>query len=174
MVCKLPSARCLSKASRDGALRENMANADISASSRGISTSSTQSSAMLAKFSCSKRKSASAQRCLRPFGAAVDIAPPDMTSATCEIVPMRDVLWHACLRKARWDVGVDTGVYRPPGIAAELPVCRICRPGASRRRGCSHDFVDDAAVMAQHEHDGNGPAGQLEHDAARAVRLHRV
>src|SRR6516164_245934 len=117
MVCKLPSARCLSKASRDGALRENMANADISASSRGISTSSTQSSALLAKFSCSKRKSESAQRCLRPFGAAVDIAPPDMTSATCEIVPMRDVLWHSCLRKARWDVGVVTGVYRPPGIA---------------------------------------------------------
>src|SRR5215472_8311729 len=118
MVCKLPSARCLSKASRDGALRENMANADISASSRGISTSSTQSSAMLAKFSCSKRKSESAQRCLRPFGAAVDIAPFDMTSSKCEIVPMRDVLWHACLRKARWDVGVVTGVYHPPGIAA--------------------------------------------------------
>src|SRR5262244_3099508 len=56
MVFKLPAARCLSKASRDGALRENMANADISASSQGISTSSTQSSAMLVKFSCSKRE----------------------------------------------------------------------------------------------------------------------
>src|SRR5215831_3399411 len=40
-----------------------------------------------------------------------------MTSSKCEIVPMRDVLWHACLRKARWDVGVVTGVYHPPGIA---------------------------------------------------------
>src|SRR6266446_3777524 len=41
-----------------------------------------------------------------------------MTSSKCAIVPMRDVLWHSCLRKARWDVGVVTGVYRPPGIAA--------------------------------------------------------
>src|SRR6266700_5014931 len=63
-------------------------------------------------------KSESAQRCLRPFGAAEDIAPHDMTSSKCEIVPMRDVLWHSCLRKARWDVGVGTGGYRPPGIAA--------------------------------------------------------
>src|SRR5215510_4359310 len=122
MVFKLPSARCLSKASREGALSENMANADISASLKGISTSSTPSSAMLAKLPWSKLKSASAQRCLRPFGAAVDIAPPDMTSSKCEIVPMRDVLWHSCLRKARWDVGVVTGVYRPPGIAGSTEV----------------------------------------------------
>src|SRR5882724_7836190 len=50
-----------------------MANADISASSRGISTSSAPSSAMRAKFSCSKWKSASAQRYLRPFGTTMDI-----------------------------------------------------------------------------------------------------
>ena len=49
MVFKLPSARCLSKASREGALRENMAKADISASSKGISPSSTSSSTMVAK-----------------------------------------------------------------------------------------------------------------------------
>jgi hypothetical protein len=40
MVFKLPSARCLSKASREGALRENMANADISVSSKSLSEKS--------------------------------------------------------------------------------------------------------------------------------------
>src|SRR2546426_3438421 len=118
MVFKLPSARCLSKASRDGALSENMANADINASLKGISTSSTRSSAMVAKCSRSKRKSASAQRYLRPFGTTMDIATLNLTSSTCEIVPMRAVLWHACLRKARGDTGVVTRIYRPPGIAA--------------------------------------------------------
>src|SRR6266567_1009444 len=120
MVFKLPSARCLSKASRDGALSENMANADINASLKGISTSSTRSSAMVAKCSRSKRKSASAQRYLRPFGTTMDIATLNLTSSTCEIVPMRAVLWHACLRKARWDTGVVTRIYRPPGIAGHL------------------------------------------------------
>src|SRR6266487_3486978 len=119
MVFKLPSARCLSKASRDGALSENMANADINASLKGISTSSTRSSAMVAKCSRSKRKSASAQRYLRPFGTTMDIATLNLTSSTCDIVPMRAVLWHACLRKARGDTGMVTGIYRPPGIAAE-------------------------------------------------------
>src|SRR5262249_11070978 len=61
--------------------------------------------------------SASAQRCLRPFGATTDIATPNLTSSACEIVPMRAVLWHACLRKTRWKGGVLTGIYRPPGIA---------------------------------------------------------
>src|SRR3989442_3018293 len=117
MVFKLPSARCLSKASRDGALSENMANADINASLKGISTSSTRSSAMVAKCSRSKRKSASAQRYLRPFGTTMDIATLNLTSSTCDIVPMRAVLWHSCLRKARGDTGVVTGIYRPPGIA---------------------------------------------------------
>src|SRR6266700_441518 len=117
MVFKLPSARCLSKASRDGALSENMANADINASLKGISTSSTRSSAMVAKCSRSKRKSASAQRYLRPFGTMMAIATLNLTSSTCEIVPMRAVLWHSCLRKARGDTGVVTGIYRPPGIA---------------------------------------------------------
>src|SRR6266702_2863377 len=117
MVFKLPSARCVSKASRDGALSENMANADINASLKGISTSSTRSSAMVAKCSRSKRKSASAQRYLRPFGTMMAIATLNLTSSTCEIVPMRAVLWHSCLRKARGDTGVVTGIYRPPGIA---------------------------------------------------------
>src|SRR5215471_17669521 len=51
-----------------------------------------------------------------------------MTSSKCEIVPMRDVLWHACLRKARWDVGVVTGVYHPPGIAAAAVVFALFAP----------------------------------------------
>src|SRR6266478_2020769 len=119
MVFKLPSARCLSKASRDGALSENMANADINASLKGNYTSSTRSYTMVAKCSRSKRKSASAQRYLRPFGTTMDIATLNLTSSTCDIVPMRAVLWHSCLRKARGDTGMVTGIYRPPGIAGQ-------------------------------------------------------
>src|SRR5215217_7045151 len=71
----------------------------------------------------------------------MDIAPPDMTSSKCEIVPMRDVLWHSCLRKARWDVGVVTRVYCPPGIAGwhrvffvqDDALCLLCTPGAPQR-----------------------------------------
>src|SRR2546428_14153738 len=47
----------------------------------------------------------------------MDIATPNLTSSTCEIVPMRAVSWHSCLRKASWKSGVVTGIYRPPGIA---------------------------------------------------------
>src|SRR6266487_778291 len=64
-------------------------------------------------------QSASAQRYLRPFGTTMDIATLNLTSSTCDIVPMRAVLWHSCLRKARWDTGVVTRIYRPPGIADE-------------------------------------------------------
>src|SRR2546427_12216329 len=49
----------------------------------------------------------------------MDIATPNLTSSTCEIVPMRAVSWHSCLRKASWKSGVVTGIYRPPGIAVE-------------------------------------------------------
>src|SRR6266702_7189513 len=63
-------------------------------------------------------QSASAQRYLRPFGTTMDIATLNLTSSTCDIVPMRAVLWHSCLRKARGDTGMVTGIYRPPGIAA--------------------------------------------------------
>src|SRR5713101_7314513 len=66
----------LSKASREGDLRENMANADISASGKAISVSSVRASGMLAKPFRTKRKSASAERCLRPLGATIDIATP--------------------------------------------------------------------------------------------------
>src|SRR6266702_7139773 len=50
----------------------------------------------------------------------MDIATPNLTSSTCEIVPMRAVSWHSCLRKASWKSGVVTGIYRPPGIAVAI------------------------------------------------------
>src|SRR5712692_10301411 len=78
MVCKLPSARSLSKASREGDLRENMANADMSASVKEMSVSLRRSSRMLAKPLRTKRKSASAERCWRPLGAIIDMSTPDM------------------------------------------------------------------------------------------------
>src|SRR6267143_4313713 len=86
MVCKLPSARALSKARSEGAWRENMAKADMSASAQAISVSLTRSSGRLAKPLCTKRKSASADRCFRPCGATMDITPPDMRTSNrfCE------------------------------------------------------------------------------------------
>src|SRR5215831_5249668 len=180
MVFKLPSARCLSKASRDGALSENMANADINASLKGISTSSTRSSAMVAKFSRSKRKSASAQRCLRPFGTTMDIATLNLTSSTGEIVPMRIVLWPSCLRKARGDAGVVTGIYRPPGIAALIcqfrddAVALLACQQMLKTRGLSHDTLTQceplldtmASVRVRQEF-----ARYLHHQLATATRL---
>src|SRR5712671_2313210 len=81
MVSKLPSTRCVSKASSEGDLSENMAKADISASVKGISTSPPRSSAMLAKLLRTKPKSASADRCLRPLGATMDMTPPTMRTS---------------------------------------------------------------------------------------------
>src|SRR5712664_529797 len=81
MVSKLPSTRCVSKASSEGDLSENMAKADISASVKGISTSPPRSSAMLAKLLRTKPKSASADRCLRPLGATIDMTPPTMRTS---------------------------------------------------------------------------------------------
>src|SRR6266446_3557537 len=77
MVCKLPSARSLSKASKEGDLRENMANADMSASVKVMSVSLRRSSGMVAKPLRIKPKSASAERCLRPLGATIAMATPD-------------------------------------------------------------------------------------------------
>ena len=76
IVPQWPSTRCVSKASRDGDVREHMANADMSASVQDISVSPPRSSAMLAKPLRTKPKRASAERCVRPFGATIDIATP--------------------------------------------------------------------------------------------------
>src|SRR6267143_193633 len=116
MVCTLPSTRSLSKASREGDWRENMANADISASGKAISVSSVRASGMLAKPFRTKRKSASAERCLRPLGATIDIAPPHVKAINK--VSVRGILSHGGLRKDNPDIKVMTGFYRSPGIAA--------------------------------------------------------
>src|SRR5215510_7881293 len=76
MVCKLPSVCSLSKARSEGALRENMAKADMSASLKEISVSSRRCSGRLAKLRCTKRKSASADRCFRTCGAMMDMENP--------------------------------------------------------------------------------------------------
>src|SRR5712691_1035689 len=83
MVCTLPSARSLSKARRDGDLRENMATPDISASVKEMSTSAVRGSGMFAKPLRTKRKRASAERCLRPFGAMIDMAIPIVKTSEC-------------------------------------------------------------------------------------------
>src|SRR6266571_5391035 len=99
MVCKLPSARALSKARSEGALRENMAKADMSASGKEISVSPRRESGMLATPLRTKRKSASADRYLRPLGTTMDIVPPDMKTTRQQIVPTRGVFSHGGLRK---------------------------------------------------------------------------
>lgn len=53
-----------------------MANADISASVNAISVSPGRESGSLAKPLCIKRKSASAERCLRSLGATIDMTNP--------------------------------------------------------------------------------------------------
>src|SRR5882724_8161325 len=83
MVCKLPSARCLSKASREGDLRENIANADISASVKEISASEARCSGMVSKPLRTKRKSASAERYLRSLGATIDMTNPIIKTSKC-------------------------------------------------------------------------------------------
>src|ERR671923_624311 len=114
MVCKLPSARSLSKARREGAVRENMAKADMSASAKAISVSPTRESGRLAKPLCTKRKSASADRCFRPCGATMDITPPDMRTSNrfCE-----GEFSHSSLRKGNGNVEVAIGFGHSPGIA---------------------------------------------------------
>src|SRR5712692_6517466 len=77
MVSKLPSARSLSKASSVGDLRENRANADISASVKEMSGSLRRASGMAAKPRRIKPKSASADRCLRSLGATIVMGTPD-------------------------------------------------------------------------------------------------
>src|SRR6266568_7296122 len=62
----------------------------------------------------------------------MDIATPNLTSSTCEIVPMRAVSWHSCLRKASWKSGVVTGIYRPPGIAGYQSGCHCLREAYAR------------------------------------------
>src|SRR3954451_11212705 len=114
MVCKLPSARSLSKARSEGALRENMANADMSASVKEMSPSSQRESGMVAKPLRTKRKSASAERCLRALGATMDMGPPITRTSHRS---SQGVFSHRCLRKASAANTVITGLEGSAGIA---------------------------------------------------------
>src|SRR3989454_1571571 len=83
MVFKLPSVRSLSKARSEGDLSENIANADMSASVTEISVSLRRASGMVAKPLRTKRKRASAERCLRPLGATIAMTTPDRKTSNC-------------------------------------------------------------------------------------------
>src|SRR5438105_2776300 len=117
MVCKLPSARSLSKARSEGALRENMANADMSASVKEMSPSSQRESGMVAKPLRTKRKSASAERCLRALGATMDRGNP-LTRTSHR--SSQEVFSHQCLRKASSADPVITGLEGSAGIAVHF------------------------------------------------------
>ncbi len=99
-----------------------MANAAMSASAKEIPVASVRSSRMRAKPFRTKRKSASAERCLRPWGAAIDIGTP-----TCrkQIISVRGTLSQGGLRKGHPDSQVMTGFYRSPGIAVSQPTCKV-------------------------------------------------
>src|SRR2546426_12682632 len=83
MVFKLPSVRSLSKARSEGDLSENIANADMSASVTEISVSLRRASGMVAKPLRTKRKRASAERCLRPLGATIAMTTLDRKTSNC-------------------------------------------------------------------------------------------
>src|SRR5215468_9387226 len=122
MVCKLPSARSLSKARSEGALRENMAKADMSASAKEISVSPTRSSGRRVKSLCTKRKSASADRCLRTCGAMMDMEDPVTRTSHCS---SQGLFSHRGLRKARAADTVIIGLGGSAGVAADTHEARI-------------------------------------------------
>src|SRR5438132_9184099 len=124
MVCKLPSARSLSKARSEGALRENMANADMRASVKEISTSSPRGSGMVAKPLRTKWKSASAERCLRALGATMDMGNPITRTSQRS---SQGVFSHQCLRKASSADPVIKGLGGSAGIADRRIVFGVSR-----------------------------------------------
>src|SRR6266851_6938394 len=70
---------------------------------------------MLAKLLCTKRKSASAPRCLRCLGATIDIVNSITRTANRS---GQGVFSHRCLRKANTEDTVITGLGGLPGITA--------------------------------------------------------
>src|SRR6266852_4144846 len=68
---------------------------------------------MLAKLLCTKRKSASAPRCLRCLGATIDIVNSITRTANRS---GQGVFSHRCLRKANTEDTVITGLGGLPGI----------------------------------------------------------
>src|SRR5216683_6192111 len=121
MVDKLPSVRSLSKARSECALRENIANADISASVKEMSTSSPRGSGMVAKPLRTKWKSASAERCLRSLGATMAMGDPITRTSKRS---SQGVFSHRCLRKASAANTVIIGLEGSAGIADRLHTCR--------------------------------------------------
>src|SRR5437762_3013950 len=93
-----------------------MANADMSASVKEISPSSQRESGMVAKPLRTKRKSASAERCLRALGATMDMGPPITRTSHRS---SQGVCSHRCLRKASAANTVITGLEGSAGIADE-------------------------------------------------------
>src|SRR6266571_1226872 len=124
MVCQWPSARSLSQARSEGAWRENLAKADMSASAKAISVSPTRLSGRLAKPLCTKRKSASAERCLRPCGATMDMENPITRRSNRS---SQGVFSHRCLRKASSADTVITGLGGSSGIAGDRTSFVIAR-----------------------------------------------
>src|SRR5439155_15411457 len=58
------------------------------------------------------------------FGCNKAHGNPKMSTSHRQIVSVRGVLSHACLRKANWDIGMVTGFCHSPGIAV-FPVTSL-------------------------------------------------
>src|SRR5215510_1957069 len=125
MVCKWSSTRSLSKARSEGAFKETIANAAISASAKAMSVSLRRSSGMDAKPFRTKPKRASAERCFRALGATLDMRTP--ITSTCNR-SRQGVFSHRCLRKARTADPVITGLGGSAGIAATNPFGGVGNP----------------------------------------------
>src|SRR5262245_54792437 len=114
---QLPAARSLSKARCEGEVRENIANADMSASVKAMSVSLRRTSGKVAKLLRTTSKRASADRGLRVFGTPMDIAHPVMKSFNRS--SGRRIVHHG-LRKGRWESPLITGGERSSGIVGSL------------------------------------------------------
>src|SRR6266571_3677655 len=69
------------------------------------------------------------------FGCNKAHGNPKMSTSHSQIVSVRGVLSHACLRKANWDIGMVTGFCHPPGIADKFVPFNQFTPSLIERIG---------------------------------------
>ena len=120
-------------------MRENIAQADISASAQAISVSPTRESGRRAKALCTKRKSASADRYCRPCGATMDRTPPDIW--TSDHICTGEFS-HSPLRKGNENIEVVIGFAHPPGIV----VCSSSDSSSNCSWHCGVSYAHDSEI----------------------------
>jgi hypothetical protein len=112
-----------------------MAKADMSASAKAISVSPTRESGRRVKSLCTKRKSASADKCLRTCGARMDIDNPVTRTSNRS---SQGLFSHRSLRKARAADPVIPGLGGSAGIAASWMSLKKPLPAQKNRLRLAH------------------------------------